>query len=150
MNNTHIANLKSKIRNQKSAFTLVEMVLVLGIIGLLVGAGIFQLTGVLDKGKDKRAKADLTTLTAALGNYEMANGVLPSTEQGIMALVEKPSSRPVPQSWSPCLKKLILDPWQNPYNYRRPASKDKGPYDVYSSGPDGLADTADDIGNWQL
>jgi general secretion pathway protein G len=150
MNNTRITNQKSKIRNLKSAFTLVEMVLVLGIIGLLVGAGIFQLTGVLDKGKDKRVKADLTALTAALGSYEMANGVLPTTEQGLMSLVEKPSSRPVPQSWTPCMKKVQLDPWQNPYNYRRPATKDKGPFDVYSSGPDGIADTADDIGNWQL
>jgi general secretion pathway protein G len=132
------------------AFTLVEMVLVLGIIGLLVGAGIFQLTGVLDKGKDKRVKADITTFAAALGSYEMANGVLPSTEQGLMSLVEKPTSRPVPQSWTPCMKKLQLDPWLNPYIYRRPASKDKGPYDLYSAGPDGLPDTADDIGNWQL
>ena len=150
MNNTHIRHSSFVTRHSRRAFTLVEMVLVLGIIGLLVGAGIFQLTGVLEKGKDKRVKADLTTLTAALGNYEMANGVLPSSEQGIMSLVEKPSSRPVPQSWSPCMKKLILDPWQNPYNYRRPASKDKGPYDVYSSGPDGIPDTADDIGNWML
>lgn len=126
------------------------MVLVLGIIGLLVGAGIFQLTGVLDKGKDKRVKADLTAFTAALGSYEMANGVLPTTEQGLMSLVEKPSSRPVPQSWTPCMKKVQLDPWQNPYNYRRPATKDKGPFDLYSSGPDGQPDTADDIGNWML
>ena len=133
-----------------SAFTLMEMILVLGIIGLLVGAGIYSMGDVLGSGKKKRASADLTTLATAFSNYEMSNGVLPSTEQGVMALVEKPSGRPQPQSWSPVMKKLILDPWKNPYNYRRPAQKDKGPFDVWSSGPDGISGNADDIGNWDL
>lgn len=140
----------SLIPHRRQGFTLVEMVLVLGIIALLAGAAIFQLTGVMDSGKEKKAKADLTTLTAALSTYELSNGVLPTTEQGIMSLVEKPSSRPTPTNWRAVMKKMPLDPWQNPYNYRRPATKDKGPFDVYSSGPDGQPDTADDIGNWQL
>jgi general secretion pathway protein G len=148
--NTRIQHPVSRIKYPAKGFTLVEMVLVLGIIGLLVGAGIYNLTGVLDKGKNKRVKADITTFTAALGNYEMASNILPSTEQGLMALVEKPSGRPQPQGWSPCMKKLQPDPWGNPYLYRRPATKDKGPYDVYSAGPDGIPDTADDIGNWDL
>lgn len=147
MNTRHLQRLTGRA---SAGFTLVEMVLVLGIIALLVGAGIYQLTGVLDSGKEKRVKADITTLMGALSTYELSNGVLPTTQQGIMSLTEKPSSRPVPANWRPYLKKLILDPWQNPYNYRRPATKDKGPYDVYSSGPDGIADNADDIGSWQL
>jgi general secretion pathway protein G len=142
--------LTSNRRHRRGGFTLVEMVLVLGIIALLVGAGIFQLTGVLDSGKEKRAKADLTTLQGALSTYEMSNGVLPTSQQGLQALTEKPNARPVPQNWRAYLKKTLLDPWQTPYNYRRPATKDKGPFDVYSSGPDGIADTADDIGNWSL
>lgn len=134
----------------RAAFTLVEMVLVLGIIALLVGAGIFQLTGVLDSGKEKRVKADITTFMGALSTYELSNGVLPTSEQGLMALTERPSSRPVPANWRPYLKRPLQDPWGHPYNYRRPATKDKGPYDIYSNGPDEQPDTADDIGSWQL
>jgi general secretion pathway protein G len=145
---TRIQNPAARLRQQ--AFTLVEMVLVLGIIALLVGAGIFQLTGVLDSGKEKRVKVDITTFTSALGTYEMSNGVLPTTEQGLMALHEKPASRPAPTNWRVLLKKMPLDPWQNNYHYRRPAQKDKGSYDIWSAGPDGISDNADDIGSWQL
>lgn len=141
----------SKLRHARSAgFTLVEMVLVLGIVALLVGAGIVSLVGVLDSGKKTRVKADLNTLTAAFRSYETDNMFLPSTEQGVMALVQKPASRPAPVNYTPKLKKLLLDPWGNPYHYKRPGAKDKGGFDVYSAGADGLADTADDIGNWDL
>ncbi len=141
----------SKLRHARSAgFTLVEMVLVLGIVALLVGAGIVSLVGVLDSGKKTRVKADLNTLTAAFRSYETDNMFLPSTEQGVMALVQKPASRPAPANYTPKLKKLLLDPWGNPYHYKRPGAKDKGGFDVYSAGADGLADTADDIGNWDL
>ena len=131
-------------------FTLIEMVLVLGIVALLVGAGIFSLIGVLDTGKESRVKGDVNTLSAALRAYETSNMFLPTTEQGLNALVEKPGSRPAPQNWRPFLKKSLLDPWGNPYHYRRPGTKDKGGFDVYSAGPDGQPDTADDIGNWSL
>jgi general secretion pathway protein G len=140
----------SPVLHLANAFTLIEMVLVLGIIALLVGAGIFQLTGVLEGGQNKRVKGDLTTLTSAFRAYEMQNGFLPSTEQGVNALVERPSSRPAPTDWRPMLKRMILDPWGNPYHYRRPGTKDKGGFDIYSAGPDGQAENADDIGNWQL
>lgn len=137
-------------RPSTSGFTLVEMVLVLGIVALLVGAGIVSLTGVLDSGKKTRVKGDLTTITAALRSYETDNMFLPSSEQGLAALTEKPSSRPAPANWTLKLKKPLLDPWGNPYHYRRPGAKDKGGFDVYSAGPDGIADNADDIGNWDL
>jgi general secretion pathway protein G len=84
-------------KHRRSGFTLVEMVLVLGIVALLVGAGIVSLVGVLDVGKEKRVKGDLTTLSSALRAYETQNMFLPSTDQGLMALVEKPSSRRRPQ-----------------------------------------------------
>ncbi len=132
------------------AFTLVEMMLVLGIIALLVGAGAVMFTDVLGSGRKGRAKADISTLTSALRNYEADNGLLPSSEQGLNALVEKPSGRGVSNSWAPILKKLPNDPWKNPYQYRRPGSRDKGGFDLYSSGPDGQPDTGDDIGNWDL
>ena len=140
----------SRFRRAASAqgFTLVEMVLVLGIIALLLGAGIYQLTGVLDSGKIKRARADLATYSSALRTYELNAGFLPSTDQGLNALVERPSARPAPASWTQVMKKLVVDPWGNAYLYRKPGTKDKNGYDIYSAGPDGLPDTADDIGNW--
>lgn len=137
-------------RPSTSGFTLVEMVLVLGIVALLVGAGIVSLTGVLDSGKKTRSKGDLNTLTAALRAYEVDNMFLPTTEQGLAALLEKPTSRPAPANWTAKLKKPLLDGWGNPYHYRRPGTKDKGGFDVYSAGPDGIADSADDIGSWDL
>ena len=140
-----ITNLRTR---RNAAFTLVEIMLVLGIIALLVGAGIYSLGDVTSSGKRTRARADLTTLTTALRAYELDNTFLPTTEQGLMALVQKPSSRPTPANWTYKLKKTILDAWGNPYLYRRPGTKDKGGFDVYSAGPDGQADTGDDIGNW--
>ena len=145
-------NIPTQTRRKRAGagFTLIEMVLVLGIVALLVGAGIFSLIGVLDTGKETRVKGDINTLSAALRAYETSNMFLPSTEQGVMALYEKPSSRPQPRNWRPFLKKPMLDPWGNNYHYRRPGTQDKGGFDVFSAGPDGSPGTADDIGNWSL
>ncbi len=147
-----IPPMKTKLASKQktSAFTLVEMMLVLGIIALLVGAGAVMFTDVLGQGKRGRAKADISTLTSALRSYESQSLILPSTAQGLNALVERPSGNPAPQSWTSVLKKLPLDPWRNPYQYRRPGSKDKGGFDLFSMGPDGQPDSGDDIGNWDL
>ncbi len=131
-----------------SGFTLVEMILVLAIVALLVGAAIVNFGGVLEGGKKTTAKGNISSIGSALRAYEVDNMFLPTTEQGLSALVEKPTSRPAPTSWSPKLKKLPIDPWGNAYHYRRPGVKDKTGFDVYSAGPDGVADNADDIGSW--
>ena len=81
--------LRSSPSALRSGFTLVEIMLVLGIIALLVGAGIYSLGDVTSSGKRTRAKADLNAITAALRGYEVDNTFLPTTEQGLMALVTK-------------------------------------------------------------
>lgn len=132
-------NHKSKIINHKSGFTLVEMLLVLGIIGLLVGVGVVSFGGVLEGGRTKAALGHISGIQSALRAYEVDTMKLPTTAQGINVLVEKSK-----------LKKLPIDPWGKEYIYRRPGTKDKGGFDVFSAGPDGIADSADDIGSWQL
>ncbi|MEZ5303784.1 MAG: type II secretion system major pseudopilin GspG [Verrucomicrobiales bacterium] len=137
-------------RRAAAGFTLIEMVLVLGIIALLAGAGIYMLTGVLDVGKERRVDADLKTLAVALQSYETSNGFMPSEAQGLAALTERPTTTPVPQRWRQFLEEELKDPWAQPYEYRYPAKKSKKPYDLFSKGPDMQEGTADDIGNWKI
>lgn len=126
-------------RHLHGAFTLVEMLLVLGIIGLLVGVGVVGVGGVMETGKKKTALGHISQIQNAARAYEVDTMKLPTTQQGISLLVEKGK-----------LKKLPLDPWNNAYHYRKPGVKDKGGFDIYSSGPDGIPDNADDIGSWDL
>ena len=77
----------------------------------------------------------------------MDNFQYPSTDQGLEALVSKPSGDPEPKGWKQRLPKMPIDPWKNPYNYLSPGAKSGGEFDVYSLGPDGTQ-SDDDIGNW--
>ena len=78
---------------RSNAFTLIEMVLVLAIIALLVGAGVVKLTGVMDSGKEGAVRADVTAITSGLRLYAMNAGRMPTQEQGLRALVERPTTR---------------------------------------------------------
>ena len=132
---------KSKLthRHSRAAFTLMEMLLVLGIIGLLVGVAVMNFGGILGSGKNKAAKGHISGIMNAVRAYEVDTMKLPTTSQGIQILVEKGK-----------LKKLPEDPWGKPYMYRRPGTKDKSGFDVYSAGEDGIPDNADDVGSWDL
>lgn len=134
-------NLKNhlKTRKLKSAFTLMEMLLVLGIIGLLVGVAVINFGGILGTGKKTSAKGQISGIVNAVRTYEVDTMKLPTTAQGLQILVDKGK-----------LKKLPLDPWDKPYIYRRPGTKDKSGFEVYSAGEDGIPDNADDIGSWDL
>lgn len=136
-------------RSQAGGYTLMEMLLVLGIIGLLLGLGVYSMTGVLGDADEGKAKADIKNFDANLIRYKTKAGIYPTTEQGLKALVERPSSGPAPRSWKPFLKEAALtDPWSNPYHYRYPGKHNPESYDIYSWGPDLKEGTEDDIGNW--
>lgn len=121
-------------------FTLIEIMVVVVIIGILIGLIAPNILGRVDQAKVTAAKADIATLEQALDMYKLDNQTYPSTDQGLKALVQKPTGSPVPRKWNPAgyLKKgLPVDPWGNPYQYISPGAN--GPYDLYSFGADGRA-----------
>lgn len=135
-------------RNQSSlGFTLVEMILVLGIIAVLLGTAIFKMVGVVGGAKLQRVDGDISSITSALRMYEINNRFLPTTEQGLMALVKRPESEPLPRRWTQQFKEIPVDPWNKPYIYIYPGKRNPTSFDLYSYGEDGV-ESADDAGNW--
>ena len=132
-----------KSRFSQSGYTLFEIMLVLGIIAVLVGSAIYMLVGNIDVAKRQRVDSDLNTIKVQIGVYEMENLRVPTTEQGLKALVAKPTTAPIPKRWSKLLEKVPLDPWGNEYVYRSPG-KNNSKFDVYSLGLDGK-ESDDDI-----
>lgn len=122
--------------------------IVVGIIAILVGLGANYVRGSLEYAQQVKVKADVATLSTQLKTYQMQNQFLPSSDQGLQALVVQPQGDPQPQHWIQFMDKLPLDPWGHAYQYRNPGIFNTNSFDVYSLGPDGLDNTADDIGNW--
>ena len=134
----------------RAAFTLLEIMLVVMIIAVLAGSAIHLLRGNLETAKiHGRINPDLENIKTQLQMYETFNGSLPTTEQGLAALVTKPSAEPAPRRWQQLMPSIPMDPFGTPYQYRLPATKSKEAFDVFSIGKDHLPDTADDIGNWE-
>lgn len=131
-------------------FTLIELLVVLVIIGVLAA---LIVPNVLDRTDDARvsaARTDVNSLMQALKLYKLDNQRFPSAEQGLEALVRKPTVGNVPPNWKPYLDKLPADPWGRPYQYVNPGVK--GEIDVFSLGADGTAGGEGknaDIGSWQ-
>ncbi|HQS33758.1 MAG: type II secretion system protein GspG [Polaromonas sp. 39-63-203] len=137
-------------RGLQAGFTLIELMVVLVIIGVLAA---LIVPNVLDRADDARvmaARTDVNNLMQALRLYKLDNQRLPTAEQGLQALIVKPTSGPVPANWKPYLDKLPNDPWGRPYLYLNPGVK--GEIDVMSLGADGQAGGEGknaDIGSWQ-
>jgi len=132
----------------RSGFTLVELVLVVTIIAILAGAVVLQASNSAKHARRVRALQDIKTLESAVDIYAIHNGVPPTTEQGLVALYEKPTSAPVPMNWNgPYVKsKITKDPWNNDYVYRYPAQENPDPkgYDLICLGADGQPGGDDD------
>ncbi len=132
-------------------FTLIEIMLVVVIIGILVAMVVPNMSGRSQQARVTAVKTDIeSNISIALDLYESDNGRYPSTQQGLQALLEAPSSTPIPNNWNgPYLKrkKLPKDPWGNDYVYVSPGNHNKEDYDLSSRGPDGV-ESDDDVTNW--
>ena len=135
---------------RQRGFTLIELMVVLVIIGVLAA---LVVPNVLDRADDARvtaARTDVNNLMQALKLYRLDNQRYPSAEQGLQALVARPTAAPAPINWKPYLDKLPNDPWGRPYQYLNPGIK--GEVDVLSLGADGQSGGEGrnaDIGSWQ-
>jgi general secretion pathway protein G len=131
-------------------FTLIELLVVLVIIGVLGALIVPNLFASLDDARSTAARTDINTLVQALKRYRLDNQRYPSSEQGLAALVSRPTAGALPPNWKPYLDKLPADPWGRPYQYLSPGVR--GEIDVFSFGADGQAGGEGkdaDIGTWQ-
>ncbi len=141
------------ILSDNSGFSLIEIMVVVTIMGILALAVAVNVIDFVGDAKVNTAKTDISSIETALGLFKLQNGFYPSTEQGLEALVEKPTTGEIPSKWKEggYLKDLKNDPWGNPYVYLCPGVN--GPFDLESYGQDG-EDGGDgddaDIENWSM
>lgn len=135
----------SSVRRRRVGFTLLEMVIVLGIIAMILGGAIYSMKKIGNSAKLSQVESDFKSFESGLAMYKLNGGTFPSTQQGLKALVEKPTSTPVPRRWAQVLDKVPLDPWSAPYGYRFPGKKRANEFEIFSIGPDGMENTADDL-----
>jgi general secretion pathway protein G len=132
------------MRKKEHAFTLLEIMLVVAIIGLLMSAAIYKMVGNVEVSRHVKVQADLQGYNTQLKLYQSLNGFYPTTEQGLQALVSPPSTDPKPSRWTQLMTDVQKDPWGSPYVYYSPGRKNPNGYDLYSAGPDRTPDTGDD------
>lgn len=148
----HIDMQRSQRRRSAKGFTLVEIMVVVVIIGILGALVVPKLLGRTGESRVTAAKVDIATMMQALKLYKLDNQRYPTTEQGLTALITKPTSGPAANGWKDggYIEKLPKDPWGNSYQYLSPGIH--GEVDVFSLGadgqPGGTGEDAD-VGSWE-
>ena len=142
-------------RLNHGGFTLIEIMVVLVILGILVGFVGVKIMGKPEEARRTKAKVQIASLETALKLYKLDNGAYPTTEQGLQALVEPPTTGQLPKTWRKGgyleKGKVPKDPWKNDYVYLSPGLH--GDFDLTSYGSDGEPGGEDkdaDINNWEL
>lgn len=140
-------NLPRALPRARRAFTLIELLLVLVILGILAAIVVPKFSGRTEQARVTAAQAQIATFGTALDAFEVDNGFYPKGKNGLEDLVTQPRDTP---NWKgPYLKSDIpLDPWGHPYIYECPGRRNPTSYDLMSMGPDGREGTEDDITNW--
>jgi general secretion pathway protein G len=142
-----------KVKSRQAGFTLLEVMVVVVILGILATLVVPKIIGRPDEARVIAAKQDIGSLMQALKLYRLDNQRYPTTEQGLQALVARPTTAPIPPNWKAggYLERLPRDPWGNPYQYLNPGLH--GEIDNFSFGADGAPGGEGndaDIGSWNL
>lgn len=143
----------SKFMNNRG-FTLIEIMVVVVILGILAAVVVPRFLSRPDEARVTKAKVDMKSIEEALGLFKLDHGFYPSTDQGLKALVEKPQTGRIPDRYPEegYLKKVPMDPWNNPYVYLSPGVHSRN-FDLISYGADGQPGGEGfdaDINSWEL
>ena len=135
--------------HRQRGFSLIEIMVVVVILGILAALVVPKIISRPDDARIVKAKQDVLAIQNALDLYRLDNGVYPSTDQGLLSLVQKPTSNPIPRDWRSYLKSLPKDPWNREYLYLNPGQH--GDVDVFTYGAEGQSGGKGinaEIGNW--
>ncbi len=138
------------MKTTQRGFTLIEILVVVVILGILAALIVPKVIDRPEQARIVRAKQDISAIQSALDLYKLDNGNYPTTDQGLDALVNQPTTPPTPQNWHQYLPKDPMDPWGNAYNYLNPGQH--GDVDIFTYGPTGQPGGTGnnaEIGNWQ-
>lgn len=142
---------KTSSRASARAFTLIEVLVVVVILSILAALVVPRIMERPDEARLVAAKSDIRAIVGALKLYRLDNGVYPTTEQGLAALVQKPEAGEIPRAWRAYLDRLPRDPWQREYLYLNPGIH--GELDVFTLGADGQpggTGVNSDVGSWNI
>ncbi|MEJ2142150.1 MAG: type II secretion system major pseudopilin GspG [Gammaproteobacteria bacterium] len=138
-----------RIDLRQTGFTLIEIMVVVVILAILASVVVPKIMDRPDEARIAKAKQDIRAVESALGLYKLDNFSYPTTDQGLEALVTKPSGSPEPKNYKKggYVKSVPKDPWGNEYKYLNPGTH--GDIDIFTLGPD-MQPSEDDIGNWNI
>lgn len=146
----HLNNkMQSTRRGSQSGFSLIELIAVVAILGILAAVVAPKILDRPGKARIARAKTDVSSILSSLEMYKLDNFNYPTTDQGLIALVEQPTGEPEAPNWSGYLKSMPKDPWGRDYMFLSPG--ENGDIDVYTFGRDGESGGEGedaDIGSW--